>query len=127
MLAGNTYPAGTFIVDSSSLGAGKLKEIAVQTRTQMASGKISVETKPLRNNRIALYKSWTASMDAGWISYIFDQYEYKFHFLTDAEIRAGNLKQRFDVIVLADLRASSIINGNRKGKHPSRLCGRNNN
>lgn len=123
-LAGNTYPAGTFIVDSGSLDTSKLKEIAVQTRSQMVGGKISVETKPLRNNRIALYKSWTASMDAGWLSYIFDQYEYKFHFLTDAEVRAGSLRDRFDVIVLADLRASSIIDGNRKGSiHPDYVGG----
>ena len=30
-------------------------------------------------------------MDAGWISYILDSYEFPFHALTDAEIRAGNL------------------------------------
>lgn len=123
-LAGNTYPAGTFIVDSNSITASKLKEIAVQTRTQMVGGRTSVKTKPLRNNRIALYKSWTASMDAGWISYLFDQYEFKYHFLTDAEIKAGSLRKRFDVIVLASLRARSIINGNRKGSiHPDYVGG----
>ncbi|MGD2246682.1 MAG: hypothetical protein PVI11_09060, partial [Candidatus Aminicenantes bacterium] len=123
-LAGKTYPAGTFIVDSDSLNTNKLNEVAVQTRTQMQGGKISVKTKPLRNNRIALYISWTASMDAGWISYLFDQYEFQYHSLTDAEIKAGSLRKRFDVIVLADLRARSIINGNRKGSiHPDYVGG----
>ena len=82
------------------------------------------KTQPLRNNRVALYKSWTASADAGWISYIFDQYEFIYHFLTDAEIKAGNLKDRFDVIVLADQGSRSIINGNSKGSiHPDYVGG----
>ncbi len=63
-------------------------------------------------------------MDAGWISYVFDQYEFKFHFLTDAEIKAGSLRDRFDVIVLADQRSRSIINGNSKGTiHPDYVGG----
>ena len=90
----------------------------------MAGGNSGVKTKALRNNRVALYWSWTASMDAGWISYVFDQYGFKFHSLTDAEVKAGSLKNRFDVIVLADLRSSSIINGNRKGSiHPDYVGG----
>ena len=58
---------------------------------------------------IALYKSWVASMDAGWISLVFELYDFKFHWLTDAEIKAGNLRNRFDVIVFSDQRAASII------------------
>ena len=123
-VAGKTYPVGAFIVDANSLGTNKLKEIAAQTQTKMVGGRISVKTKPLRNNRIALYKSWTASMDAGWISYVFDQYEFKYHFLTDAEIKAGSLRERFDVLVLADQRSRSIINGNTKGTiHPDYVGG----
>jgi len=123
-VGGKKFPVGAFIVNAGSLGANKLKEIAAQTQTKMVAGRISVKTKPLRNNRIALYKSWTASMDAGWISYVFDQYEFKFHFLTDAEIKAGSLKARFDVIVLADQGSRSIINGNSKGSiHPNYVGG----
>ena len=63
-------------------------------------------------------------MDAGWISYVLDQYEFKYHFLTDAEIKAGSLKDRFDVIVLADQGSRSIINGNSKGSiHPDYVGG----
>lgn len=123
-LGGKKFPAGAFLVNANSLGINKLKEIAAQTQTKMTGGKTSVKTKSLRNNRIALYKSWTASMDAGWISYVFDQYEVKYDFLTDAEIKAGNLRERFDVIVLADQGSRSIINGNSKGSiHPDYVGG----
>ncbi|MFC2160432.1 M14 family metallopeptidase [Acidobacteriota bacterium] len=123
-IGGKKFSAGAFIVNAGSLGANKLKEIVEQTQTKMVAGKISVKTLPLRNNRIALYKPWTASADAGWISYIFDQYEFKYHFLTDAEIKAGSLKDRFDVIVLASQGSRSIINGNLKGSiHPDYVGG----
>ena len=42
-VGGKKYPVGTFIVDSSSIGTNKLKEIAAQTQTKMVAGKISVQ------------------------------------------------------------------------------------
>jgi hypothetical protein len=86
-------------------------------------GKAQVKTKKLNSNRIALYKSWRSSMDAGWISLILERYEFPYHFLVDSEVRAGHLKDRFDVIILPDQRASSIINGYRKGTMPPDYVG----
>ncbi|MFH1940978.1 MAG: hypothetical protein ABIL68_02645 [bacterium] len=62
-------------------------------------------------------------MDAGWINYLFDQYEFPYHLLTDAEVKAGRLHDRFDVIVLPDQSASSIIEGHTKGTMPPDFVG----
>jgi hypothetical protein len=41
----------------------------------------------------------------------------------DAEIRAGDLRARYDVIVLPDVSASSIVEGRRPGTVPSEYAG----
>ena len=122
-LGGEKYPIGSFIVDGRNIGKNKLRDIAAATGTQMLGGSVRVKTKPVIKSRIALYKSWVASMDAGWISYILEKYEFPYHPLTDAEIKAGNLRERFDVLIFPDQRTSSIIDGHRKGTMPPDYVG----
>jgi len=120
---GTVFPNGSFAVDAGSLSRNALADIASKTGKTFFGGKISVKLKPIKIPRIALYKSWAANTDAGWISLIFDRYDIPFHALTDAEIRAGHLDDRFDVIVLPDQNSSSIINGHRKGTMPPDYLG----
>jgi hypothetical protein len=117
------FKAGSFVVDAGSISNSTLAKISDETGATAQGGKVPAQLKTLVSVRVALYQSWTASMDAGWISYIFDRYEIPFHSLTDAEIRAGDLEARFDVIVLPDQNASSIINGHRKGTMPPEYVG----
>ena len=65
----------------------------------------------VRLPRIALYQSWVASMDEGWTRFIFDQNGIPYTRLVDADIRKGNLNDRFDVIVLPDNAARAITTG----------------
>jgi len=120
---GITCPKGSFIVDAGSLSRNSLAAIASETGMIFFGGKVTAERRTLQIPRIALYKSWIANTDAGWISYIFDTYQIPFHALTDAEIKAGNLQNRFDVIVLPDQNPSSIINGHQKGTMPQNYVG----
>jgi hypothetical protein len=122
-LGGEQYPKGTFIVKANSIKKDILKNIAEEARIPMKGGEIKVTSKPLSKSRIALYKSWVATADAGWISYILDKYSFTYYILTDAEMRAGNLRRRFDVVILPEQGASSIINGHRRGTMPPEYVG----
>ncbi|MGD2216755.1 MAG: M14 family metallopeptidase, partial [Gemmatimonadales bacterium] len=73
--------------------------------------------------RVGLYQPWTASMDEGWTRWVFDGWELPYRTVHDAEIRAGDLRARYDVIVLPDLSARSIIEGRRPGTVPSEYAG----
>ena len=122
-LGGEKYGRGTFLVRSGSISRNILQTIASEAHIPMRRGKVQVDTKRIRKSRIALYKSWAANMDCGWISYIFDKYEFPYHHLTDAEVKAGHLRSRFDVIILPDQRSASIIQGHRKGTMPPDYVG----
>ena len=122
-IGGKQFQAGSFVVDAGSLSKNALYDIAAETGMTFFGGKVLVELQPVHVPKIALYKSWAANMDAGWISLIFDRHEIPFHALTDAEIKAGHLDARFDVIVLPDQSPSSILNGHQKGTMPPDYVG----
>ena len=119
-LNGKAYPPGTFVVQE---GTKALSTIVADSRVVMNRGRVRVETKPVPKPRAALYKSWMASMDAGWISYLLDTYEFSHHDLRDADVRAGDLRRRFDVIILPDQSAPAIIDGHKKGAMPPDYVG----
>ncbi|MFC1565207.1 M14 family metallopeptidase, partial [candidate division KSB1 bacterium] len=122
-LGGVRFEKGAFMVESGSISSSKLNEIAREVNIDFTGGSPRVEKIPINNPRIALYKSWVASMDAGWMTYIFDRFGFDYHLLTNAEVKAGGLNERFDVIILADQRTSQIIDGHKKGTIPPDYSG----
>jgi hypothetical protein len=97
-----------------------LKEIAQQSGADMQD----LQTKPagamyvLRTPGIGLYKSWVANMDEGWTRWVLEQYDFSFKILTDADIRAGDLHKKFDVIILPDQSARSLEAGHDPDRMP---------
>ena len=61
--------------------------------------------------RIGLYQSRNASMDEGWTRWMFDVNRIPYRTLQDAEMRAGSLRKRFDVIILPDQNAAQLTSG----------------
>jgi hypothetical protein len=56
--------------------------------------------EPIRKPRVALFEP-PNSMDAGWTKWVLERYGFEFFSLTGADI-AGTLKDRIDVLVVAD-------------------------
>jgi hypothetical protein len=84
---------------------------------------IAAAVKPFLAARLALYKSATGSMDEGWTRWVLEQFKFNYQSALDKDIRAGNLKDRFDVIILPDINANQIIQGNRPGSYPEEFTG----
>lgn len=61
--------------------------------------------------RIALYKSYQASMDEGWTRLIFDRFDIPFTSAFDRDVRAGQLNDRYDVVILPDQGARRLREG----------------
>ncbi|MCS7041256.1 MAG: M14 family zinc carboxypeptidase [Bryobacteraceae bacterium] len=78
-------------------------------------GQLSLE-KPaagweLKLPRVGLYVPFTANMDAGWTAWLFDQFQTPWQELRNSDVRGGALRDRFDVIVLAQQSMQSILHG----------------
>ena len=113
-------PIGTILVEAKGRET-ILKEIAHQSGADMQG----VPNKPsgamyrLQAPRVGLYKSWVANMDEGWTRWVLEQYEFSFKTLTDADVRAGELHEKFDVIILPDQPARGIERGHNAENMPS--------
>jgi hypothetical protein len=97
--------------------------VAAQTERVDTVEPISIAPKPNAGSRTALYRSWVPSMDEGWTRWVLEQFGFEYTSITDADVRAGNLKDRFNVVILPDQSMLQIINGNRPGSYPDEYCG----
>ena len=73
--------------------------------------------------RIGMYQSYNPSMDEGWTRWLLDDFGIAQTTLHNADIQSGNLKQRFDVIVIPDQQRQQIANGHRAGTMPPEYVG----
>jgi hypothetical protein len=101
-IQGRSYPAGTMIINPAGVDFGKISALAKELSLKF----MALETKPdvsaleLGPIHIGLYRSWVANMDEGYTRWLFEQYEFPFENIYDADVKAGQLNGRFNVIVL---------------------------
>lgn len=88
---------GTFQVANTSL----LPELARSLGLPLTAANGN-SGRRVRAPRIGLYKSYVPNMDEGWTRWILEQFEFPYSSLTDRDIQAGRLQEKYDAIVLPD-------------------------
>jgi hypothetical protein len=74
--------------------------------------------------RLALYKSHIPSLDEGWTRFVLERQEHvPYSTLEDREARAGNLRAKYNAIIIPDQQPRAILNGYRAGSMPPELTG----
>jgi len=108
--------SGRYAITGPGSDAAVVRELALQA-TRGAAG------SPLRQPRIGLYRPWAAEIDEGWTRWTLERFGFDFASLRNPEVLAGDLGSRYDVIVIADMSSSRIMNGFQKGSVPARYAG----
>jgi hypothetical protein len=62
-------------------------------------------------------------MDEGWTRWIFEQFEFPFATIHDADVKAGELGKRFDALVIPAMSTNEIIQGHKPGTIPPQYEG----
>jgi hypothetical protein len=107
------WPPGTFLVTpdeaARSILTRALTELGLPARglDVMPGGERRTLTRP----RIGLYRPWGGNMDEGWTRYVLDEFAFPYVTLRDADVRAGGLASRVDVLVLPDASYESMLKG----------------
>ncbi len=124
-LAGKTCEPGTFLISARSVKPAFMKSLArdLNLRIEKTSERSIGKAFSLKTPRVALYKSWTANMDEGWTRFLLEKYEFPFTGVEDARIRAGALRDDFDVLIIPAMSSSAIIEGHKKGTVPPQYAG----
>jgi hypothetical protein len=80
--------------------------------SKSAAGFQAGQKVALNRPRIAIYQSYDPSMDEGWTRYILDEYGFEYTPIHNADVKKGNLRQKFDAVILPDQRVNAILEGN---------------
>ncbi|HEX5732478.1 MAG TPA: M14 metallopeptidase family protein [Blastocatellia bacterium] len=145
---GKDYAAGTFVIQDTSSSRQRDRRKPQQRNSNQAGSPGLISSLAIRHGinldripdkgialdlevmkdklvqpRVALYRSWMGSMDEGWTRWVLEQFGFDFKNIYDADVRAGNLKNSFDVIILPDQSMQQIVSGNRAGSYPPEYTG----
>ena len=101
--AGMSFEPGAFYIPAASADRSMLEDWAVELGISF-HGVMSApaSTMALSNARVGLMDRYGGSMPTGWTRYILEDFEFNFELVYPADIDAGNLNDRFDVIILPD-------------------------
>jgi hypothetical protein len=100
---GRTYPTGSFYVAAS----GDVAQAVQTAARELGIRAEGVTSRPasiaaIRMPRVALWDTYGGSMPSGWTRWIMEQYELPFTVVYPNEINAGNLRAKYDVLILPD-------------------------
>ena len=99
--SGSAHP-GDFVVDAVAADA----LVATTARTTgvdfaALSSDVSAVSHPVKRQRIAMYERYGGgNADQGWTQFTLEQWGFAYHDIKDAELKAGNLNAKYDVIIL---------------------------
>jgi hypothetical protein len=107
------YPPGAFVVEVSEparrLIARAIEDDGVLVRRLEARPSEPLVT--LRRPRLGLYRAWGGNMDEGWTRFVLEQFAFAPLTLRNADIRAGDLRDRVDVVIVPDQALASLVTG----------------
>jgi len=100
---GTRYPAGTIWIPASSAAQPIITRAAAElglsfTAIGAAPDSGLLQLKPVR---IGLWDEYGGSIPSGWMRWILDQYEFSYEVVYPPALDAGNLANRFDVLLFA--------------------------
>ncbi|HEX8649610.1 MAG TPA: M14 metallopeptidase family protein [Pyrinomonadaceae bacterium] len=113
-------------------GASERRLTLIQTSAEvrrdlglaLQQGEASPVANPFKRAvRLGVYKSWAASMDEGWTRFLLDTFNVPYQSLFDADMRRGNLRALYDVIILPSQRMKTIVEGNAPKSYPAEFTG----
>jgi hypothetical protein len=84
--------------------------------TSSSAGFNQTQGYTLRTPRVGVYEPYTANMDGGWTHWMLDNFRVPFTRVKNEEIAKGNLRSRFDTLILTAQGANSILHGFREGE-----------
>ena len=101
---GAKHPAGMFFITRKEGTQARLEKIARTLGTRFIGSKDapSKEAVALKLARIGLWDRYGGSMPSGWTRWLLEQFDFPFQVVYPPELDKGNLREKFDVIVLVD-------------------------
>ena len=104
-IGGSDYPAGSWIIPPQEGLRSALEEVAAELALDFESSGPAPEVArhEAAPPRLAVWHTWADTESTGWVRYTLDQEKVPYAYIRDEEIRAGRLKDRYDVILYGNV------------------------
>ena len=129
-IEGGSYARGAFIVEGAHSLNGVVNGAVYDISPELSANSVRVvESMPdvayheMAKPRVAVYKSYIASVEEGWTRYVLDEYGFDYHSLLNEEAHEGNLREQFDAIVLPHQLVRHIHWGHRMSYYHPKYSG----
>jgi hypothetical protein len=114
-IAGTDYPAGSWILPAQPGLADTLRDASLQLGLDFNSAPSApdVPHHSAKPPRLGVWVPWADTDTIGWLRYSLDQRKIPYTYVRDEDIRAGNLHDKFDVLLYGhvDLELAEQIQG----------------
>jgi hypothetical protein len=119
------YAPGSIVVAAGKTTLPVVSQIATQLglRVDGMKGKPPAATHALGRARVAVYQPRGENADAGWTRWVLEQYEFPVVSITNADVASGNLRARFDAVVLPNVASELLMRGLSADAVPSEYAG----
>ncbi|MFN2603264.1 MAG: M14 metallopeptidase family protein [Gemmatimonadaceae bacterium] len=102
--AGSAQP-GMFFVRGTRQSREIIADLASKKGVEFAPINVGVNVADLallHTPRIAIWDQYGGSIDAGWLRFVLEQFEFPYEVVYPKTIDAGNLNAKYDVLILTD-------------------------
>jgi hypothetical protein len=105
--------AGSLIIESADLATLGAQLTALGLSGFAVAAKPEVKTHELDIPRIGYVHSWTRTQDEGWWRAALDTYGVPYAYFADQKLREGNLRAKYDVLLIPHIGGSAVsqVNG----------------
>jgi Zinc carboxypeptidase len=114
-IAGTNYPAGSWIIPAQTGLTTSLQDIAAHWGLEFCSTPSApdVPHHSAKPPRLGVWVPWADTDSIGWVRYSLDQRKVPYLYVRDEDIRAGNLRDKVDVLLYGnvDLELAEQIQG----------------
>lgn len=93
-------PAGSFLVPANAHSALAPAVVELGLTAIAAPANLGASTHEVAIPRTAVFSTWGSTEKVGWLRYAFDQYETPYDLIYKEQVRGGNLRDKYDVIIL---------------------------
>jgi hypothetical protein len=98
---GVDFPAGSFVIAPPADLAAAREAVAQLGLTAVSLSSLpTVPTHDADVPKVAIYSSWAATQEIGWVRFTFDRFGIPYDLIYKERVRKGSLRGDYDVIVM---------------------------
>ncbi|MDA0745570.1 MAG: M14 family zinc carboxypeptidase [bacterium] len=126
--AGERVPDGSLFVPGDEGVRKRLPELVegvgvTLCGTDVVRARVEANLNAVSSPRTGVYRPWMENLDEGWTRFVLEAFEFPYTAVHNAGIRAGNLKERFDCLVLPSMSTAEALEGQRPEATAPRYAG----